>query len=197
MKVLQSSLFRAICAIIIGILLIKNPDNTVKGITIATGILFLLSGVISCAVYFSARISRSNETLYDAYGNAIPDIKPAFPIVGLGSILLGLILALLPETFIQYLMYLFGAIIILGALNQFISLAHAKKVFGIPAVYWCLPSITLLAGCFIIINPIETAGLPMLIIGCSLVFYGITECINAFKIMRIKKLAEKQESIQP
>ena len=45
MKVLQSSVFRAICAIIIGILLINNPDNTVKGITIAIGLLFLVSGI--------------------------------------------------------------------------------------------------------------------------------------------------------
>lgn len=197
MKVLQSSFFRAICAIIIGILLIKNPDNTVKGITIATGIMFLLSGVISCAVYFSARISRADDTVYDASGQPVPDIKPAFPIVGLGSILLGIILTLAPETFIAYLMYLLGAIIILGALNQFISLAHARKAFGIPAIYWVLPSVTLLAGCFVIINPIETAGLPMLVIGCSLIFYGITECINAFKIMRIKKLAAKEGRILP
>ena len=47
MKILQSSVFRAICAIAIGILLIKYPDNTVTWITIAIGILFLLSGIIS------------------------------------------------------------------------------------------------------------------------------------------------------
>jgi len=187
MKVLQSSVFRAICAIIVGILLIKSPENTVKGITIATGILFLLSGVISCAVYFSARLSKGDMPLYDADGNVIPDIKPAFPIVGLGSILLGVILVLIPGTFIQYLMYLFGAIIIFGALNQFICLANANKILRMPVVYWFFPSITLLAGCFIILNPIEAAGLPMLVIGCSLIFYGITDCINAFKIHRITK----------
>lgn len=184
MRVLQSSVFRAICAIIVGILLVKNPENTVKGITIATGILFLLSGVISCAVYFSTGISKSDVTVYDAEGNAIPDTKPSFPIVGLGSILLGIILTLLPEMFIQYLMYLFGAIIIFAALNQFINLAGAHKVVKIPFIYWVFPSITLLAGCFTILNPIEVAGLPMLIIGWSLIFYGITECLNGFKIHR-------------
>ncbi|WP_253951909.1 HdeD family acid-resistance protein [Xylanibacter caecicola] len=187
MKVLQSSIFRAICAIIVGILLIKNPDDTVKGITIATGVLFLLSGVISCAVYFSAKISNVDEHVYDASGRLIPDIKPAFPVVGLGSILFGIILALIPETFIQYLMYFFGAIIIFGALNQFINLAQAKRRFGVPLVYWFFPSITLIAGCFIILNPIEAAGLPMLVIGCSLIFYGITDGINAFKINRLRK----------
>ena len=55
MKVLQSSIFRAICAIVIGALLIKFPDNTVKGITVAIGVLFLLSGIISCVTYYRAK----------------------------------------------------------------------------------------------------------------------------------------------
>ena len=46
MRILQSSVFRAICAIIIGALLIKFPDNTVMGITVAIGVLFLISGLI-------------------------------------------------------------------------------------------------------------------------------------------------------
>ena len=62
MKILQSSVFRAICAIVVGGMLIKNPDSTVKGITIAIGVLFLISGVISCVVYFNARMhSADNE----------------------------------------------------------------------------------------------------------------------------------------
>ena len=55
MKILRSSVFRAICAIATGILLINNPDNTVKWITIAIGVMFLLSGVISLATYFNAK----------------------------------------------------------------------------------------------------------------------------------------------
>ena len=55
MRILQSSVFRAICAIVIGALLIKFPDNTVKGITVAIGVLFLISGLISCVTYFWAK----------------------------------------------------------------------------------------------------------------------------------------------
>ena len=54
MKILQSSVFRAICAIAIGIMLIKYPDNTVTWITIAIGVLFLLSGIISLVAYYHA-----------------------------------------------------------------------------------------------------------------------------------------------
>ena len=41
MKVLQSSLFRALCAIIVGVLLIKYREDTVTWITIAMGVLLL------------------------------------------------------------------------------------------------------------------------------------------------------------
>ena len=55
MKIFQSSIFRAISAIAIGILLIKYPNNTVTWMTVAIGILFLLSGLISVIVYVNAR----------------------------------------------------------------------------------------------------------------------------------------------
>ena len=66
MKILQSSLFRAICAIAIGILLIKYPDNTVTWMTVAIGVLFLLSGIISVIVYVNARKHVAEYKITDA-----------------------------------------------------------------------------------------------------------------------------------
>ena len=71
MKILQSSLFRSISAIAIGILLIKYPDNTVTWITVAIGVLFLLSGIISLVVYMNARKNVSEYKITDAAGNVI------------------------------------------------------------------------------------------------------------------------------
>ena len=70
MKILRSSVFRAICAIITGILLINNPDSTVRWITIAIGVMFLVSGVISCATYLNARKNAVGAEIYDAEGRA-------------------------------------------------------------------------------------------------------------------------------
>ena len=82
MKFIQSSIFRAICAIITGCLLIKYPDNTVVWITMAIGILFFLSGVISCISYLNSRRNTDEYIITDAAGNII-NRKPMFPIVGL------------------------------------------------------------------------------------------------------------------
>ncbi len=187
MKILQSSVFRAICAIAVGAMLIKNPDSTVKGITIAIGILFLVSGVISCVAYFNARLHSTENEVYDADGKLLVGGRPMFPIVGLGSVILGFVLALMPGAFVTSLMYVLGGIILLGALNQFMVLIQARKFATLPLWFWVCPTLVLLTGLFVMIKPMESASLPLLIIGWCLLFYGVTECINAFKIHQYRK----------
>lgn len=187
MKILQSSVFRAICAIAVGAMLIKNPDSTVKGITIAIGILFLVSGVISCVAYFNARLHSAENEVYDADGKLLVGGRPMFPIVGLGSVILSFVLALMPGAFVTSLMYVLGGIILLGALNQFMVLIQARKFATLPLWFWVCPTLVLLTGLFVMIKPMESASLPLLIIGWCLLFYGVTECINAFKIHQYRK----------
>lgn len=183
-KILRSSIFRAICAIATGILLVNNPDSTVVGITIAIGVMFLISGVISCATYLNARKSVKDTEVYDSQGRLIMQARPPFPIVGIGSILLGLILTIVPDMFITSLMYILGALIILGATSQFMTLIGATKMFHVPIFFWIGPSIVLITGVFVIIKPMESAALPLLIIGWCLLFYGATECVNSIKIYK-------------
>lgn len=187
MKVLRISFFRALCAIATGILLINNPDSTVKGITMAIGVLFLISGAISCATYLNSKTHPENTEVYDAEGNLITHLKPTFPIVGIGSVLLGLILAIMPGTFVTSLMYILGALLILGAINQFMVLLNIKKTSYLPFWFFIAPSVIFLTGLFVVIKPMETASLPLLIIGWCLLFYGVTECINAIKVYYLGK----------
>ncbi len=192
MKVLRSSLFRAICAVIIGILLVCKPDSTVKGITIVIGVLFLIFGVISFAEYIHAKLHKDDTEVYDAQGRLIVSYRPVFPIVGLGSVLLGLILALMPGVFVKSLMYVLGAILILGAINQFANLVSVNKYTRIPLWFWICPVIIFLTGLFVIIKPIDIASLPLLIIGWGLILYGVVECVNAIKIHKERKRIEKE-----
>ena len=117
MKVIQSSLFRALCAIIVGALLIQYREQTVTWITIAIGVLFFLSGVFSLLSYMSAKRNAEKmkgQYLYDAQGNQILGMRPNFPLVGLGSLIFGLVLALMPNVFIAWLMFILSAILIMG-----------------------------------------------------------------------------------
>ncbi len=196
MKILQSHLFRAICAIIIGALLIKYREDMVQWLTIAIGILFFLSGVISLIVYYAASRQRSDTIVYDAHGKQISGMKPSFPIVGLGSLILGLVLAFMPHSFISGLMYILAAILILGAINQFFNLASALKFSRIGFFYWLMPSLILLTGIYICIKPMDSASLPLLVIGWGMLVYGVVECINAFKIHTCHKMWEEQNKME-
>lgn len=194
MKVLQSSFFRAIIAIVVGALLVQYREQTVQWITISIGILFFLSGIISCATYFSARRNAAAAPeILDVDGHKIEPLRPNFPIVGLGSLILGVILALMPTTFINWLMYILAAILILGAINQFVNLASAKKYAHVGAFYWVMPSLILLVGIIAIIYPQAIASAPLFVIGWCMMVYGVVECLNSIKIHQCHKAYAKAE----
>ena len=196
MKILQSSLFRAICAIAIGILLIKYPDNTVTWMTVAIGVLFLLSGIISVIVYVNARKHVAEYKITDAEGNTVVGTdKPTFPIVGVGSIILGAMLALTPNVFITALMYIIGGILILGAINQYMNLVHNMKYGKIGFGYWVFPSVILLIGLYVIIKPMAPASMAMLILGWCSLLYGVTELINSLKFYANKRKFRQAQEI--
>lgn len=194
MKVVHSSLFRALCAIIVGVLLIQYREQTVTWITIAIGVLFFLSGVISLVSYYSAKRAADRmqgQILYDANGRQIAGMRPNFPIVGLGSIVLGVILALMPGMFITWLMFILSAILIMGALTQMGNLASAAKMGRVGIVYWLMPSALLLLGLLAIIKPSALASAPLLIIGWAMLVYGVVECANALKISNNRRRWQK------
>ncbi len=187
MRILQSSVFRALCAIIIGALLIKFPDNTVKGITVAIGVLFLISGLISCVTYFWSKRHVSEYKVYDVEGNLVAGEQPPFPIVGIGSAILGLILSLSPTFFVSALMYIIGAILVLGAINQYMGLLSGRRYGHISLWYWIMPTLILLTGIYVMVKPMAPLNMAMLVLGWCTLVYGIVELINALKFYRDKK----------
>ena len=195
MKILQSSLFRAICAIAIGCLLIKYPDNTVTWMTVAIGVLFLLSGLISLIVYVNARKNVSEFKIIDAEGRVIAGEKPTFPIVGVGSLILGAMLALTPNVFITALMYIIGGILVLGAINQYMNLINARRYGKVGFGYWVFPSVVLLIGLYVIIRPMAPASMAMLILGWCSLLYGVTELVNTLKFHADKRKFKQAQEI--
>ncbi|MBR1484213.1 MAG: DUF308 domain-containing protein [Prevotella sp.] len=191
MRILQSSIFRALLAIAVGAMLIKYPDNTVTGITVAIGIMFLLSGLISLLTYWNARRHASEYKIYDADGRLLSGGEPTFPIVGIGSMLLGCILAFMPTTFVSALMYVIGAVLVLGAVTQMMNLIGARRFAAISGWFWVLPVLTLLAGIYIMVKPLAPVELAMTALGWLSLLYGIAEVINSWKIYACRKAMER------
>lgn len=202
MKVIHSSIFRAVCAIIVGVLLIQYREQTVTWITIAIGVLFFLSGVISLASYWAAKRNAEKmqgQILSDSNGKPIMGMMPKFPLVSVGSLILGLLLALMPQVFIAWLMFILAFILILGALTQFVNLASAAKIGRVGILFWLFPSALLLLGLLAIIKPSAIASAPLFIIGWGMLIYGVVELLNAFKVSNNKRIwlnnqQQKQDS---
>ncbi|MFW9607310.1 MAG: DUF308 domain-containing protein [Prevotella sp.] len=188
MKILQSPFFRGICAIIIGILLIEYREQTLEWITIAIGVLFFISGVVSLSEYFATKKLSDKPEVFDPDGKLISGgPKPHFPILGIASLLLGAILALMANTFITSLTYIISGMLIIGAISQFVFLANMSKYAYLGFYYWIMPSVILIIGIIAIVYPTAIATAPLFVIGLCMLLYGVVECINGLKANKCRQ----------
>ena len=194
MKFLHSFLFRAVTTIVVGVLLVRYREETMRWLTIVIGLLFFISGLISLCFYlYEKQRLKKAAPLFDAEGNEVGQRQPMFPFVGVGSMILGLILAMMSTTFIVGVTYTLAAILILGALNQLVNLGMARRFSSLPWVYWLLPLVTLGVGVLVVLHPMETAALPLQIIGICMIYYGAVELLNAVTIFLKRRRYQREE----
>ena len=197
MKVLQISAIRAIIVLVTGFLLVRYREETMTWMTITVGILFLLSGLVSCIAYYfeKEKVAKKTEKAEQQEGQEEEENlkSPSFPIAGVGSIVLGIILAVMPNTFITWVVYILAALLILGAVNQFMNLARSRQYARVPVYMWLFPTIILAVAILLISKPIETAQLPLLVLGWAFMYYGVLEFILIIRMYLVRKSYEKAE----
>ena len=197
MKVLQISAIRAIIVLVTGFLLVRYREETMTWMTITVGILFLLSGLVSCIAYYFEKEKVAKKTAKDEQQEGQQEEEnlksPSFPIAGVGSIALGIILAVMPNTFITWVVYILAALLILGAVNQFMNLARSRQYARVPVYMWLFPTIILAIAILLISKPIETAQLPLLVLGWAFMYYGVLEFILIIRMYLVRKSYEKAE----
>ena len=207
MKILQSSLVRAVMAFAVGALIIKYREETVHWLTVVIGALFFVSGLISVVLNRRPTPSLPKGGSLECYSESNTDANQTpspreggggwlTSLVGFGSIILGVILALMPTTFITGLQYVLAAMLVLGAVNQFVNLAQASRWCHVGWFYWLLPVVVLLVAIFMIWRPVETAAAPLFIIGWCMLLYGAAELLGGVMVWKagriVKKMAEQQ-----
>ena len=197
MKVLQISAIRAIIVLVTGFLLVRYREETMTWMTITVGILFLLSGLASCIAYYfeKEKVAKKTAKAEQQEGQQEEEnLKlPSFPIAGVGSIALGIILAVMPNTFITWVVYILAALLILGAVNQFMNLARSRQYARVPVYMWLFPTVILAVAILLISKPIETAQLPWLVLGWAFMYYGVLEFILIIRMYLVRKSYEKTE----
>lgn len=200
MKVLQISAVRAIIVLVTGFLLVKYREDTMTWMTITVGVLFLISGLVACMVYYFEKEKVAKKTAKAALQEGQQeeeDLKsPSFPIAGVGSIVLGIILAVMPNTFTTWMVYILSALLILGAVNQFMNLARSRQYARVPVYMWVFPTISMVVAILLISRPIETDALffTLKVIGWAFMYYGVLEFVLIIRMYLVRKAYDKAEA---
>ena len=183
--------------ILAGALVVKYREDMVTWLTVGLGAIFFISGVISCISYYIQRkhvlkMRAEGITLFDSEGKPIGQSMPTFPIVGVGSMILGVILASMPETFLSWLTYIFAAIILLVSVYQIADLIVANRYGRVGWAYWVMPIIMLLAAIVALVNPEAISSSPLFFLGWAMMISGAVMIVNILKIYTVRRAAEKR-----
>jgi hypothetical protein len=183
--------------ILSGILIVKYREDMVTWLTVGLGAIFFISGIISCVSYYIQRkhvlkMRAEGITLFDSEGKPVGQSMPTFPIVGVGSLILGVILASMPETFLNWLTYIFAAIILLVSVYQIADLIVANRYGRVGWAYWVMPIIMLLAAVVALVNPESISSSPLFFLGWAMIISGAVMIVNVLKIYTVRRAAEKR-----
>ena len=151
MKTMNYSIIRCICALVLGVLLVAWPEAAILYLVITIGALFLVPGLFSVFGY----LTRGKQN------------GMSFPIAGLGSLLFGLWLMIMPAFFVGILMYVLGAVLVLAGISQIVNLS---------------------AGVVVLFNPFTAATVPFIILGVSSIVYGLSDLVNIIRFRQKKDI---------
>ena len=169
MKFVTGYIFRSICMLMIGLLLVLNP-NTPELIIRVIASLFVLAGIIAILHYLVMRFSK----------DAI--IRPMFPIAGVGSACLGILLSVYPQAFITLLMYMLGGLMLLIGFSQFFTIISQRTIAPIRWWLFLMPVLIIGCGMTVVAYPLESASLPFVILGVCCIFHGISELFFGLRL---------------
>jgi len=169
-KTINYFIIRAIFAILLGALLMWVPNSAIFYVVVTIGIFFIVPGLILLISYFTAERAKRPE---------IP-----FLFAGIGSLLFGVVLVSVPNFFISVLMYLFGALLLLGGIEQIITLIRARKKVTVPVFFYIVPLLIMIAGVLVLFNPFKMAETLFIFIGVTCLIYGIMEFVHWLKFKR-------------
>lgn len=173
MKGLSYSCLRAVCALVIGLVLVMFPNQAGDYLVITIGAFFLVPSFIGIMGYYTQGA----------------DVSRRFPIEGVGSLLFGLWLIIMPGFFADLLTFVLGFILAMGGVQQIASLSSARKWTSVPGGFYVVPVLILLAGLVALFNPTGVRTTAFLIIGISSLVYAVSELVNWFRFTRLRPKA--------
>lgn len=184
MKMVNYSILRSISALVIGGLLVFWSQNAVVYLIMAVGFMFLIPGLFSILSYV---LSKKNGKSILGWAQ----------ILGIGSTLFGLALVIYPVFFETSLMYALGVILSYAGISEIVDLVAARRYgYKVAKGYYVIPVLIVLAGLFILFNPIKSANIPFIILGIGCLVYGVSNLVNLVKFRHRNDNIEEIVSIE-
>ena len=196
MKLLRISIIRTLAAVVAGVLLLKYDEGVLKGLTIALGVMFLIAGVVSLVGWLNSRRKKADFRVYDNGEEAAKaDAQSMFPIAGLGSLLLGGILSLTrSDDYLDWAMYLVGAVLVLGALNLLMNVLSARKMEPVGAWMWLAPCAVIVASVVAMVRGLVPPATTTAILGVTALAYAVVELCYSVVFTNIRRRYEKTQA---
>ena len=167
------NIFNAILFLIVGALLISNPDRVIAIVSYAVGTILVLIGIYSCIKNYYNTKADSNTPSNDL-------------VMGITLIVIGILFLLLANSIGVAVRYVFGAWIIFNGLSRLISslqLDHKSNVFITQIV---IAGLLLLIGLYTIL----AANIALQVVGIIMMVYSVLEIISILT----NKVPEKPET---
>lgn len=168
MKGINFSFLRIISALIIGLILVLFPDRAGEYFIITIGVVFMIPSLISIIGYLVQPADRRNR----------------FPVEGVGSLLLGVLLIAMSAFFAKFVTIVLGFIVVMSGVQQIASLIIARRWMLVPPAFYVVPVLILIAGIFALVNPTGVQKTAFIIIGVSSLVYALSELVNWSKFTR-------------
>lgn len=172
-----NSLLWGVVAIIFGVLLIKWQRDFLQTIVLIMGIVALVVAVVQFVGFLM--ITKGQKGRWT--------MMPASPFFAL---IIGILLLLSPLLWVDILMRVVGVVIVLLSVSQIVALMRAQKGgFEVKGGYYIFPSMMILAGIMVLVEPLFAVDWLVIFAGCWFIGFGIMELFSYFGI---KKIDEKK-----
>jgi len=177
-----SSIFRALAAIGIGLLMILGTGNATETVV----------KIIACFLFASGLVSVIHGLVTERQAGTFP----LFGVNAAVDIILGLVLFLNPSLVAGFIVSMIGVVLIIFGVLQFIVLMSAMSLLGSGFASLILSIAAVLGGIFLVFNPLSTS-LMAIFAGCFLVLYGAQELLSTWKVNKAVKEYEIRRTQEP
>ena len=89
-------------------------------------------------------------------------------------------------------LYVLAALLVLGAINQYLTLARAKKYCTIASFYWVVATLILLIALLLLANPDLLGEWKLKVVAWTMIVYGVVEAVIGINSYRARRRLERE-----